>query len=185
MGIDPVLVVEAAQGLKLAKLATFNARAETDTEMPFYRTAFKRTRCLIPVSGYYEWVRREVVCVIVRRRQPAEPAVPSAVPYEVRRLGNDPSKSPRTMYPAVSRRVSKLQGDDISASIRRTGARVDGMVSVSKPLKVSSSMKGPKMLSGSEVRSVRVFHSHPSWATHDRRHMKRDLLQSCHTYGTR
>jgi hypothetical protein len=62
---------------------------------------------------------------------------------------------------------------------------VDGMVSVSKPLKVSSSMKGPKMLSGSEVRSVRVFHSHPSWAIHDRRHMKRDLLQSCHTYGTR
>jgi hypothetical protein len=42
---------------------------------------------------------------------------------------------------------------------------VDGTVSVSKPLKVSSSMKGPKMLSGPEVRSVRVLHSHPSWAT--------------------
>jgi hypothetical protein len=95
-------------------------------------------------------VRREVVCVIVRRRHPAGPAVSSAVPYEVRRFGNVPSKSPRTMYPAVSRRVSNPQGDDISASIRRTGARVDGMVSVSKPPKVSSSMKGPKMLSGPE-----------------------------------
>jgi putative SOS response-associated peptidase YedK len=33
------------------KLATFNARPEK----PFFREAFKRTRCLIPVSGYYEW----------------------------------------------------------------------------------------------------------------------------------
>ena len=113
-----------------------------------FRAAFKRGRCLIPVSGYFEWVRREVVCVIVWRLHPAGPAVPSAVPYEVRRLGNEPSKSPRTMYPAVARRVSNPQGDDISASIRRTGARVDGMVSVCEPPKVSSSMNGPKMLSG-------------------------------------
>ena len=41
--------------LKELKLATFNARAETVTEKPFFREAFKRTRCLIPVSGYYEW----------------------------------------------------------------------------------------------------------------------------------
>jgi putative SOS response-associated peptidase YedK len=38
--------------LKELKLATFNARAETVTEKPFFREAFKRTRCLIPVSGY-------------------------------------------------------------------------------------------------------------------------------------
>ena len=43
--------------LKELKLATFNARAETVTEKPFFREAFKRTRCLIPVSGYYEWAR--------------------------------------------------------------------------------------------------------------------------------
>ena len=41
--------------LKDIKLATFNARAETVTTKPFFRDAFKRTRCLIPVSGYYEW----------------------------------------------------------------------------------------------------------------------------------
>src|ERR1700693_5292819 len=41
--------------LKELRLATFNARAETVAEKPFFRTSFKRKRCLIPVSGYYEW----------------------------------------------------------------------------------------------------------------------------------
>jgi putative SOS response-associated peptidase YedK len=41
--------------LKELKLATFNARAETVDQKPMFRSAFKRKRCLIPVSGYYEW----------------------------------------------------------------------------------------------------------------------------------
>ena len=36
-------------------MATFNARAETVETKPAFRDAFKRTRCLIPMSGYYEW----------------------------------------------------------------------------------------------------------------------------------
>ena len=36
-------------------MATFNARAETVEIKPFFRGAFKRNRCLIPMSGYYEW----------------------------------------------------------------------------------------------------------------------------------
>ena len=41
-----------------------NARAETASQKPSFRNAFKRHRCLIPASGFYEWQRREL------RKQP-------------------------------------------------------------------------------------------------------------------
>ena len=51
--------------LKELRAATFSARAETVETKPIFRDAFKRTRCLIPVCGYYPFIainmRRESI----------------------------------------------------------------------------------------------------------------------------
>ena len=36
-------------------LTTINARSETITTAPSWREPFKKRRCLIPVSAFYEW----------------------------------------------------------------------------------------------------------------------------------
>ena len=49
-GLIPGWAKDPAIGNKLA-----NARGETVDEKPSFRNAFKRSRCIIPASGFYEW----------------------------------------------------------------------------------------------------------------------------------
>jgi putative SOS response-associated peptidase YedK len=50
--------------LKELRMATFNARAEAVETKPVFRDALKRTRCLIPMSGYYETPSQKAALVL-------------------------------------------------------------------------------------------------------------------------
>lgn len=52
-GLVPFWAKDAAMATRLV-----NARAETASEKRAFRAAFRHRRCLVPVSGFYEW-RRE------------------------------------------------------------------------------------------------------------------------------
>ena len=49
-GLIPYWATNAAIGAKM-----INARADSVTEKPAFRSAFSRRRCLVPMSGFYEW----------------------------------------------------------------------------------------------------------------------------------
>ena len=51
-GLVPSWAKDPAIGARM-----INARAETVSEKPAFRAAFRRRRCLVPMSGFYEWQR--------------------------------------------------------------------------------------------------------------------------------
>ncbi len=51
-GLIPSWAKDAKIGVSM-----INARSETVAEKPAFRSAFKKRRCLVPVDGYYEWLR--------------------------------------------------------------------------------------------------------------------------------
>ena len=70
---------------------TFNARAETVATSPVFRDAFRRRRCLVPVDGFYEWLREGT------RRQPM--------------LIHDPDREPLALAGLWTGRKDELSGE--------------------------------------------------------------------------
>ena len=52
-GLVPFWAKDVRMGSRM-----INTQAETAAQKPAYRTAFKRRRCLLPASGYYEWKKQ-------------------------------------------------------------------------------------------------------------------------------
>lgn len=52
-GLVPAWAKEAEIGHRM-----INARAETITEKPSFREAFKKRRCIVPATGFYEWKKK-------------------------------------------------------------------------------------------------------------------------------
>lgn len=54
--------------------STINAKAETAAEKPAFRSAFRKRRCLIPASGFYEWQQqgkqKQPMYIRLRDRRP-------------------------------------------------------------------------------------------------------------------
>lgn len=76
------------------KFTMINARAESITERPAYRTAFRFRRCLIPADGFYEWQR------IDGRKQPYFIAMTSRQPL---------------MFAGVWERWRSAQGESVTS----------------------------------------------------------------------
>ncbi len=68
-GLIPSWAKERSIGARM-----INARSETVYEKPSFRTAFKRRRCIVPASGFYEWL----------------PVGKSKQPYLIRRKDGQP-----------------------------------------------------------------------------------------------
>jgi putative SOS response-associated peptidase YedK len=68
-GLVPSWAKDVKIGYKM-----INARAETVADKPAYRAAFKRHRCLIPATGFYEWQQTD-------GKQPYNVRMSNGVPF--------------------------------------------------------------------------------------------------------
>jgi putative SOS response-associated peptidase YedK len=64
---------------------TFNARAETLATSGMFRDAFRKRRCIVPVDGFYEWLREGATRTPMRIHDPADAPLALAGLWAARR----------------------------------------------------------------------------------------------------
>jgi len=78
-GLIPVWAKDVKVGYKM-----INARSETLTSKPAYKGVFKKTRCIIPMDGFYEWKAGEPGGPLTKSGKPAKQ------PMFINRLDGEP-----------------------------------------------------------------------------------------------
>ena len=71
-------------GFAVENRRVFNARCETAAEKPLFREGYRLRRCVVPVSGYYEWDHRERIPPKYRFSLPGAPLMYLAGLYRLR-----------------------------------------------------------------------------------------------------
>jgi putative SOS response-associated peptidase YedK len=91
-----------------------NARIETVTQKPAFKTAAARRRCLIPALGYYEWQRRDGGKTAYFLRDPGDTLLAMAGLYEFWRdpeLADDDPARWLVTCTVITQQASDLLGE--------------------------------------------------------------------------
>lgn len=88
-----------------------NAKVETVSKLPSYRTAFKKRRCLVPMSGYYEWKGDKPPKQPFLIYDPSDVLLLSAGLWEVWKDPADPDAEWLRTFTVLTGRPGKVSGD--------------------------------------------------------------------------
>jgi putative SOS response-associated peptidase YedK len=98
------LIPEAAKDPERS-MHLINAKAETLSEKPMFRSLLQKRRCLVPASGFYEWKKEGTRKIPFYIRLKVNPIFAFAGLYDV---WYDPSATPHTTYTLVTTRANEL-----------------------------------------------------------------------------
>lgn len=111
----PRVVNRAATALRLAAWSLIRSRSALGAKSLRPSLTIDSGRMTLV---FYRCDLKVAEMIVCRKDQFIRRAVPSALPYEAWREGNDSSWNPPTTYPAIERSASDPRGDGAAASIR-------------------------------------------------------------------
>lgn len=91
--------------------SSINARSETAAQKPLYRTPFKKRRCLVPASGFYEWQKVGSEKHPFYFRVSDEPIFSFAGLYDIWYDANDEPHKSYTILTTTPNRTVKIAHD--------------------------------------------------------------------------